>query len=162
MQNKGNNACWLCLCECGNKVVVRGKDLKKRKEPTKSCGCLAKELIKENHPNWKGGRSVSKTGYIILSGYQDHPNAKKGGWIAEHRLVMSEKLQRPLRPNENVHHKNGIRDDNRIENLELWAKKQPAGQSVEDRVRDAIAFLETYTPDLLNQEKVNNWNGEIK
>ena len=68
-------------------------------------------------------RRKDKQGYVYVAG---------GG--VEHRLVMSELLGRDLRAFENVHHKNGVRHDNRIENLELWAKPQPAGQRLEDLV----------------------------
>jgi hypothetical protein len=75
-----------------------------------------------------------------------HPNADKAGKLMEHRYVMSEHLGRPLLANENVHHKNGNKLDNRLENLELWVKSQPAGQRPEDLVAWATEILELYGP----------------
>lgn len=74
----------------------------------------------------------------------DHPNAQSSGRVAEHTLVMSEHLGRPLLKNENVHHKNGIRDDNRLENLELWSTSQPYGQRAKDKLEWAYQIIKLY------------------
>jgi hypothetical protein len=76
---------------------------------------------------WKGGRIRDKFGYILIW-KPEHPNAKIAGYIHEHRLVMSERLGRPLKNYEYVHHKNGIKDDNRLNNLELTTKKVHRGK----------------------------------
>lgn len=91
----------------------------------------------------KGEGGVTKFGYIRVYA-PDHPNAQARGYLFEHVKVMSEHLGRPLKPHENVHHKNGKKDDNRIENLELWSTCQPQGQRVEDLLAWAREILKEY------------------
>ena len=62
----------------------------------------------------------------------------------EHRAIMEQMLGRALSANEYVHHRNGIRTDNRPVNLELWSKSQPPGQRVEDKLRWARELIQQY------------------
>ena len=74
----------------------------------------------EKHPCWKGGRKKTGDGYILLR-VRNHLFMNIAGRVFEHRLVMEKHLGRYLKPQEKVHHINGIKDDNRIENLMLFA-----------------------------------------
>lgn len=130
---------WACRCSCGKESIVYGAAL--RNGTTLSCGCLLSRKGKDN-PNWQGGVFVDAKGYRCLSNH-------KGKQVREHRVIMEEFLGRKLFVDENVHHKNGNKADNRIENLELWATNQPAGQRVEDKVVYAIEILKKYAPEVL-------------
>jgi len=80
----------------------------------------------DKHPLWKGGRA--KAGSYIKIKMPEHPDATIEGYVLEHRLVMENYLKRRLLPFEEVHHRNGVKDDNAIENLELVLKYKHYGQ----------------------------------
>lgn len=106
-------------------------------------------------------RFFDKNGYVLVS------NPRGGNSIKEHRLIMERFLGRELRKNEIVHHINGIKTDNRIENLELWDRSHPSGQRVEDKLAFYKDFIELYdTPKFLTEASptvdVGYYKDEIK
>lgn len=139
-----NKRRFLCKCECGQYKEVNLVHIRNR--AIKSCGCARYDWHKkhkgENNPNWKGGKRIDD-GYVLI--YKpDHPRAKPNGYIREHTLVMEEYLGRWLDRGESIHHKNGIRHDNRIENLELWTSSQPSGSRVKDLILYAKHIINQY------------------
>ena len=101
-----------------------------------------------------GTKYTTPGGYILVRVGPDHmcagPHGRSGRlWPMEHHVVMSEHLGRAVdtAAGEQVHHINGQRDDNRIENLELWSTSQPSGQRVEDKLAWAVEIIERYGPE---------------
>lgn len=93
--------------------------------------------------NWRGGRNKTIYGYYEVYA-PDHPFIQKSGYVKEHRLVVEKKIGRFLLPSEIVHHKNGIKDDNRINNLEIISKSAHVklhhlGKKVSPQTRKIIA-----------------------
>lgn len=112
------------MCGCGNTTPISTQTSKRDGynlgEPKRFItGHNARLLSRENTSGWKGGRIVTDEGYIKVR------FEKK--YIYEHRYVMEQFLGRKLASGEQVHHINGVKDDNRIENLELWNRSQPNG-----------------------------------
>jgi hypothetical protein len=112
------------LCACG---------ARKHKRSATCAECRTEKGASNSH--WGGGLTRHKKGYVMLWA-PGHPRAVSGNYVFEHIVVMERLLGRYLLPDENVHHLNGVRDDNRPENLELWVRPQPAGI----RGRDAVAW----------------------
>lgn len=104
----------------------------------------------------KGNGYINNNGYRLICStkYKCHPNGYKGGQILEHVVVMTEILGRPLIKGETIHHKNGIRDDNRSANLELWVSSHPPGQRPEDMIEWGKSFFPNYGHQLVPIEQV--------
>ena len=113
-------------------MYVTPRKLEKNKHNYCSLGCRSTHyyggVSGKDHWNWKGG--ITKIGEYVYVIAKEHPRKNSGGYVAEHRLVMETTLGRYLTPNEEVHHRNGIKDDNRIENLEIVVREMHFGEVV--------------------------------
>lgn len=115
----------------------------------------------EKNPNWKGGRRIRPDGYIQIRLNLKNPYysmASKQEYVLEHRLVMAEYLGRCLSSWEVVHHKNGIKNDNRLENLELLPTIKD--HLVDIKTKQYIKTLEQRVTKL--EEKSREQNKEIR
>lgn len=113
---------------------------------SKTCkACYSTSLLNEGSPTWKGGRHITRYGYVlVLNPERTALDRGSKRYMPEHRLVVEQNIGRKLFAHENVHHINGIRDDNRLENLEIWSTSQPSGQRVDDKLKWATMYLEQY------------------
>lgn len=112
----------------------------------------------EDNPNYREGKKLTDQGYVQLLVGREHLMAGRGGYVLEHRYIMSEYLGRPLRRCEVIHHINGNRQDNRIENLELCGKQektQPVGQRYYDVISSIMDHDLITSMDIETRKKIS-------
>lgn len=142
-----------CSAECAsnsrkNYMVCQqcGKEFQgKRSRKYCSHSCALTGINRKGHRRRQIGDTVPHSkGYVQVKVGYDYPGANKSGYILAHRLAIQEHIGRVLEPHERIHHKNGDRSDNRIENLELWAhatKKDPSGVRLLDKAKDLCSRM---------------------
>lgn len=104
--------------ECKIQIAYASSaDMKRRSKTGKCRSCYLKSMPSGKDSNrWNGGVVIHSRGYRLIH-KPEHPFAKGNGYVFEHRLVMEKHIGRYLEPTEIIHHLNGVKDDNRIENL---------------------------------------------
>ena len=114
-----------------------------KKNPIKGTGRPIGHTTPVYETPWGMRPGYVMEGYVYVT-VPEHPRANASRKVAYHRIVMEKMLGRYLLPEENVHHKNHIKDDNRQENLELWTRSQPAGARAIDKLAWAREIIALY------------------
>lgn len=127
----------ICECGCGQPTaIVRGKTERKARRfvgyPSPRLPGHGYQPPGDQHWNWKGGICRTSNGYV-LEFHPDHAEANRDGYVRQHRWVVEQARGWPLAANEVVHHINGIKDDNRLENLVALTHAEHAAEHGPER-----------------------------
>lgn len=152
-----SDADWQVNCiQCGKPMPIQRRpggtvNRQKRLCSTECRSAFRRMAYQTKRPDQQPTKRIAQNGYVrmIIPGKNGEPSRD----VFEHRYVMEQKIGRALWPEETVHHVNGIRTDNRVENLELFSSRHGPGQRVSDKVDFAIEILRLY-PEFAKDRRV--------
>lgn len=149
---------WVLCPKCHNGRWVDMSTFRRHNFTGLCIHCVAKDNVEKgriirakgaDNPKWKGGRTISPLGYVQISA-PNHPNKSSRGYVFEHRLVVEKSLGRYLTSEEIVHHLNGRKTDNRLENLAVVSRHNHDKLTIRKLTQKRIRHLEAQ----LSQQKM--------
>jgi hypothetical protein len=152
--------------ECGKKMFLPASRFKRTPKPFCSLECKGlwqgrnvigfwkgkkipyfrrpnRDVSGSKNPRWKGGERTDKDGYVLVL-RKDHPYRDYHGYVRKHRLIIENKIKRYLKPEEVVHHMDGNKQNNNIENLKLY--ENGSEHQKEHYSNGDSTHLKNYTP----------------
>ena len=154
-------------CDCGNEADYSVQAIKSKK--VTECGCEREQILPTTLDIVDGklvtsaNKNFNKSGYVTYSINKGEYNGKVfHGPYSEHKLIYEMYHGVTLTSNQNIHHKNGVRDDNHIDNLELWDTSQPAGQRVLDKLSYYFELVKSHSVNPLYKEEIESQLSQLE